>query len=66
MERTSNFLRIAAVVTSDTAAFPAKTIWFRIPAAHAALGTALMADLRGKMQPVTVAAMPFHPTTYKR
>lgn len=37
-----------------------------VTAAHATLGTALMADLRGKMQPVTVASMPFHPTTYKR
>ena len=32
----------------------------------AALGTRLTADLRGKRLPVTVAAMPFHPTTYKR
>ena len=32
----------------------------------AALGTRLMADLRGKRLPVTVAAMPFHPTSYKR
>ena len=37
-----------------------------VTAAHATLGTVLMADLRGKMQPVTVVAMPFHPTTYKR
>ena len=37
-----------------------------VSAAHAARGTVLMADLRGKMLPVNVAAMPFHPTTYKR
>ena len=29
-------------------------------------GTLLMADLRGKMLPVTVTPLPFHPTTYKR
>lgn len=33
---------------------------------HAAAGTRLMASLRGKMLPVTVSVMPFHPTTYKR
>ena len=37
-----------------------------VAAAQAALGTRLMADLRGKMLPVTVAPLPFHPTTYKR
>ena len=36
-------------------------------ASHAAtIGTTLTADLRGKRLPVTVAAMPFHPITYKR
>jgi aminomethyltransferase len=30
------------------------------------VATHLMADLRGKMQPVAVSSMPFHPTTYKR
>jgi aminomethyltransferase len=29
-------------------------------------GTALLADLRGRMVPVTVGAMPFVPSTYKR
>ena len=29
-------------------------------------GTTLMAELRGKLLPVTVSPMPFHPTTYKR
>jgi len=33
---------------------------------HAATGTALAGELRGKRQPVTVADMPFQPTTYKR
>jgi aminomethyltransferase len=31
-----------------------------------AVGTALEGDLRGKRLPVTVAGLPFHPTTYKR
>ena len=29
-------------------------------------GTQLMADLRGKLLPVTVTTLPFTPTTYKR
>lgn len=37
-----------------------------VAAAHAGLGTTLLGDVRGKRLPVTVAAMPFHPTTYKR
>jgi aminomethyltransferase len=37
-----------------------------VNAAQAKIGTQLMADLRGKMSPVTVSALPFHPTTYKR
>jgi len=37
-----------------------------VQAAHAAIGTVLMAELRGKLLPVAVAPMPFHPTTYKR
>ena len=37
-----------------------------VPAALAATGTALDGDVRGKRLPVTVAEMPFHPTTYKR
>lgn len=37
-----------------------------VPAAFAAIGTALTGELRGKRLPVTVAAMPFQPTTYKR
>jgi aminomethyltransferase len=34
--------------------------------AHAATGTTLMGEVRGKRMPVTVADLPFHPTTYKR
>jgi aminomethyltransferase len=34
--------------------------------AHARIGTRLEADLRGKRLPVTVCALPFHPTSYKR
>lgn len=37
-----------------------------VPAALAGIGTALEGEVRGKRLPVTVAAMPFHPTTYKR
>ncbi|THD81462.1 glycine cleavage system aminomethyltransferase GcvT [Aliigemmobacter aestuarii] len=37
-----------------------------VATAHAAIGTRLLGDVRGKRLPVTVAAMPFHPTTYKR
>ena len=33
---------------------------------HATSGTELWGEVRGKRQPVTVADMPFHPTTYKR
>ncbi|OYW60276.1 MAG: glycine cleavage system protein T, partial [Rhodobacterales bacterium 12-65-15] len=32
----------------------------------AAIGTMLEGEVRGKRLPVTVAALPFHPTTYKR
>jgi aminomethyltransferase len=34
--------------------------------AHAGIGTELAAELRGKRLPLSVAAMPFQPTTYKR
>ena len=34
--------------------------------AHAAIGTQLMGEVRGKRLPVTVTEMPFQPTTYKR
>jgi aminomethyltransferase len=37
-----------------------------VAARHAATGTPLLAELRGKMLPVVTAPMPFHPTTYKR
>ena len=37
-----------------------------VAARHAKTQTSLTAELRGKMLPVTVAAMPFQPTTYKR
>ncbi len=37
-----------------------------VAAAHATTGSTLMAELRGKMLPVTVSPLPFHPTTYKR
>ena len=37
-----------------------------VAASHAKIGTTLTAELRGKRLPVTVSAMPFHPTTYKR
>ncbi len=33
---------------------------------HAATGTKIFGDVRGKRQPVTVADMPFRPATYKR
>lgn len=33
---------------------------------HARIGTRLEAELRGKRLPVTVSALPFHPTSYKR
>ena len=37
-----------------------------VAAAFATPGTALMGDVRGKMLPVIVTELPFHPTTYKR
>ena len=37
-----------------------------VPAEFAALGTKLEGEVRGKRMPVTVAAMPFQLTTYKR
>lgn len=37
-----------------------------VPAAFAVPGTPLLGAVRGKSLPVTVAPMPFHPTTYKR
>jgi len=37
-----------------------------VSAAHAAQGTELTGDLRGKRLPVRVATFPFHPTNYKR
>ena len=33
---------------------------------HAATGTKLDGDVRGKRMPVTVADLPFRPSTYKR
>ncbi len=37
-----------------------------VPRAFSAPGTALLGEVRGRKLPVTVAALPFHPTTYKR
>ena len=37
-----------------------------VSAAHAATGTALFGEVRGKRLPVTVADMPFRAATYKR
>ncbi|MCB6178216.1 glycine cleavage system aminomethyltransferase GcvT [Rhodobacter sp. Har01] len=37
-----------------------------VPRAFADVGTPLQGEVRGKKLPVTVAALPFHPTTYKR
>ncbi|MFN7223759.1 MAG: glycine cleavage system aminomethyltransferase GcvT [Paracoccaceae bacterium] len=37
-----------------------------VAASHAASGTALEGEVRGKRLPVTVSPLPFHPTTYKR
>jgi aminomethyltransferase len=37
-----------------------------VAATHGKTGTTLTAELRGKRLPVTVSALPFHPTTYKR
>ena len=33
---------------------------------YAKIGTIIQGELRGKMLPLTVTALPFHPTTYKR
>ena len=37
-----------------------------LPASHAALGTEVFAQVRGKLLPMTVSAMPFQPTRYYR
>jgi aminomethyltransferase len=37
-----------------------------VAAAHAAPGTRLFGEVRGKRLPAIITAMPFHPTTYKR
>lgn len=37
-----------------------------VTADYAKIGTTIMGDLRGKHLPLTVTAMPFHSTTYKR
>ncbi|MBD1203985.1 MAG: glycine cleavage system aminomethyltransferase GcvT [Rhodobacteraceae bacterium] len=37
-----------------------------VPASYAKTGTVIEGELRGKRLPLTVAEMPFHPTTYKR
>ena len=37
-----------------------------VAASHAAPGTRLLGEVRGKRLPVTVVPLPFHPTTYKR
>ncbi len=37
-----------------------------VPVAHAALGTQLHAEVRGRYLPVTVAALPFITPTYRR
>lgn len=37
-----------------------------VPRQYAEIGTRLDGEVRGKRMPVTVAAMPFQPTTYKR
>ena len=37
-----------------------------VPSAYADIGTKLDGEVRGKRLPVTVAALPFQPTTYKR
>lgn len=37
-----------------------------LPAAFAKIGTEIEGEVRGKRLPVTVTAMPFNPTTYKR
>jgi aminomethyltransferase len=37
-----------------------------VPRDHAGIGATLLGEVRGKRMPVTVSAMPFQPTTYKR
>lgn len=37
-----------------------------VASGHAAIGTLLMGEVRGKRLPVTVCDLPFQPTTYKR
>jgi aminomethyltransferase len=37
-----------------------------VATAYAATGTRLEGEVRGKRLPLTVADMPFQPTTYKR
>jgi len=37
-----------------------------VTTAHARTGTELFGEVRGKRHPVTVADMPFRPSTYKR
>jgi aminomethyltransferase len=37
-----------------------------VTAEHAVIGTKLTGEVRGKALPLTVAALPFHPSTYKR
>ena len=37
-----------------------------VAAAHAAPGTRLFGEVRGKRLPAIITPMPFHPTTYKR
>ena len=37
-----------------------------VPRAYADIGTKLDGEVRGKRLPLTVADMPFQPTTYKR
>jgi aminomethyltransferase len=37
-----------------------------VASAHAANGTKLFGEVRGKRMPVTVASMPFLPNTFKR
>jgi aminomethyltransferase len=37
-----------------------------LPAALATIGTLVFAEVRGQKLPMRVAAMPFHPHSYKR
>jgi aminomethyltransferase len=37
-----------------------------VPRAYSDIGTKLDGEVRGKRLPVTVAALPFQPTTYRR